>query len=206
VAGSLRFLSHQEMMRLWHRALIRAGVPICFSEGFNPHPRISLPLPRSVGTEANEELACVYVERPENTLLDTDQLMRNIGEQLPTGCTLLKVELHSGKKSFQAKGATYFLPVRPTEQLRNAVDLFLARLAAMERVTVQRKVDERGNKKVVEITEYIKSIEIKDDGVSIECRISPAGSIRIDEIMSLLQIDISMLTGVVARTSVQWLQ
>jgi hypothetical protein len=76
----------------------------------------------------------------------------------------------------------------------------------MERVTVQRKVDERGNKKVVEITEYIKSIEIKDDGVSIECRISPAGSIRIDEIMSLLQIDISMLTGAVARTSVQWLQ
>ena len=204
VAGSLRFLSHQEMMRVWHRALVRADVPMCFSEGFNPHPRISLPLPRSVGLEAEGERACVYIERPDDAPLDIDRLRMRISEQLPLGCTLREVELHGGKTSFQAEGAAYFLPVTISEKLRNAVETLLSRLAASEQITVERRVNDRGNSRVVDVGEYIQSIEIKDNGVLAQCRITPAGSIRVDEIMSLLQIDVSMLTGAVARTSVQW--
>lgn len=204
VTGGLRFLSHQEMMRLWHRALVRAGVPMSFSEGFNPHPRLSLPLPRSVGLEAAGELACVRIERPDGEPIDIDRIRSRIDEQLPSGCALLDVELHGGKISFQAEGAAYFFPVRPCEKLQNAVDTLLARLAASERITVQRCVNDRGSSRIVDVGEYIQSIEIKDNGVSAQCRITPAGSIRIDEIMSLLQIDVSMLTGAVARTSVQW--
>ena len=204
VTGSLRFLSHQEMMRLWHRALIRAGVPLSFSEGFNPHPRISLPLPRSVGLEAEGELACVCIERPDDEPLDIDRLRMRISEQLPLGCTLREVELHGGKASFQAEGAAYFVPVRPCEKLQKTVETLLSRLASSEPITMERRVNDRGNSRVVDVGEYIQSIEIKDNGVSAQCRISPAGSIRVDEIMSLLQIDVSMLTGAVARTSVQW--
>jgi radical SAM-linked protein len=206
VTGSLRFLSHQEMMRVWHRALIRACVPISFSEGFNPHPRISLPLPRSVGLAAAGELACVCIERPDDEPLDSGRLRMSISEQLPLGCMLREVELHGGKASFHAEGAAYFLPVMPSEKLRTAVDALLSRLAAPERITVQRRVNDRGNSRVVDVGEYIQSIEIKDDGVLAQCRISPAGSIRVDEIMSLLQIDVSMLTGAVARRAVQWLK
>ena len=205
VAGSLRFLSHQEMMRVWHRALVRADVPMCFSEGFNPHPRISLPLPRSVGLEAEGELACVYIERPDDTPLDIDRLRMRISEQLPLGCTLQEVEIHGGKASFQAEGAAYFVPVRPCEKLHKTVDTLLSRLAASEQITMERRVDGRGTCRVVDVREYIQSIEIKDNGVLAQCRISPAGSIRVDEIMSLLQIDVSMLAGAVRRTSVHWL-
>jgi len=204
VTGSLRFLSHQEMMRVWHRALIRSGVPLSFSEGFNPHPRISLPLPRSVGLEAAGEIACVCIERPDDQPLDIDGLRMRIGEQLPLGCTLLDVELNSGKASFRAENAVYFLPVRADEKLHKTAEALLARLAASERITVQRRVNDRGNSRIVDVGEYIESIEIKDNGVSAQCRIAPAGSIRVDEIMSLLQIDVSMLTGAVRRTSVQW--
>ena len=205
IAGSLRFLSHQEMMRVWHRALIRAGVPLSFSEGFNPHPRISLPLPRSVGLEAEGELACVCIERLDDVPLDIDRFRTRISEQLPLGCTLREVEIHGGKASFRAEGAAYFVPVRPCEKLHKTVETLLARLAASERIMMERRVNDRGNSRVVDEGEYIQSIEIKDNGVLAQCRISPAGSIRVDEIMSLLQIDVSMLTGAVVRTSVQWL-
>jgi radical SAM-linked protein len=205
VTGSLRFLSHQEMMRVWYRALIRADVPISFSEGFNPHPRISLPLPRSVGLEAAGELACVCIERPDDEPVDIERLRMRVSEQLPPGCTLREVEIHGGKASFRAEGAAYFVPVRLCEKLHKTVESLLSRLAASERITVERRVDDRGNRRVVDVSEYIQSIEIKDNGVLAQCRISPAGSIRVDEIMSLLQIDVSMLTGAVARTSVQWL-
>ena len=206
MAGSLRFISHQEMLRLWQRALIRAGVPVYFSEGFNPHPKISLPLPRSVGLEAQDELACVYVEHADDEPLNAGSLKTRLNEQLPAGCDVLDVEVCGSKTSLRAQGAVYFLPVRPCEKLRTAAENLLSRLAAAEKITVQRRLDENGNSRSVDVSDYIKSIDIRDNGVSVECRISPAGSIRIDEIMSLLQIDVSMLTGAVARTSVQWLQ
>lgn len=63
VEGSLRFLSHAETLRLFQRACVRAGLALRYSEGFNPHPKLSLPLPRSVGVESDDELLCLWVER-----------------------------------------------------------------------------------------------------------------------------------------------
>ena len=45
----LKFLSHLDLMRLWERALRRAGINPAYSEGFSPHPRISLAAPLAVG-------------------------------------------------------------------------------------------------------------------------------------------------------------
>jgi radical SAM-linked protein len=206
VAGNLRFLSHQEMLRVWQRALIRAGVPVRFSEGFNPHPRVSLPLPRSVGLEAEDELACVCIERTADQVFDAHQLSSLISRNLPDGCVLLDVAILSGKTRLHATGAAYFIPIQPFEKLRTTADNLLSRLAAAEQIIVERRVDERGNTRMADVSKYIKSIYIKDDGVLVRCEISSAGSIRVDEIMSLLQIDASMLTGPVRRMSVQWAQ
>jgi radical SAM-linked protein len=206
VTGSLRFISHQEMLRLWQRALVRADVPVCFSEGYNPHPKISLPLPRSVGLEADDEIVCVCVEYPEGKPPDLSQIKTSIGKQLPEGCSLTQVEVYDGKTSLQPGGAVYFVPVQVCQKVRTAVDNLLLRLGASERITVGRRIDKSGSSRTIDASEYIKAIYIKDNGVLAECRISPAGSIRVDEIMGLLQIDVSMLTGPVRRTSVQWLQ
>ncbi|MCK4629103.1 MAG: TIGR03936 family radical SAM-associated protein, partial [Sedimentisphaerales bacterium] len=62
VRGDLKYLSHRDTMRLWQMALVRARVPIRYSEGFNPHPRISLPLPRSVGMSSECELLLLDLE------------------------------------------------------------------------------------------------------------------------------------------------
>ncbi len=59
IGGALRFLSHAETARLWQRACTRAALPVRYSQGFNPHPRMSLPLPRPVGVAADEELLVV---------------------------------------------------------------------------------------------------------------------------------------------------
>ena len=51
VKGHLSFLSHLEMMRLWQRALLRSGLPIAWSQGFNPRPKLSLGPAKGVGIE-----------------------------------------------------------------------------------------------------------------------------------------------------------
>ena len=56
VTGDLRFISHRDTVRVFQRALARAALPVAYSEGFNPHPRLSLPLPRAVGVASEAEL------------------------------------------------------------------------------------------------------------------------------------------------------
>ena len=59
--GRARWISHLDAMRTLQRGLLRAGVPIRYSEGFNPHALISIVMPLSVGTESLCQLADIRV-------------------------------------------------------------------------------------------------------------------------------------------------
>ena len=58
----MRFLSHAETIRVFQRACVRAGVQIAYSQGFNPHQKMSLVPPRSVGVESNDDLLCLWLK------------------------------------------------------------------------------------------------------------------------------------------------
>ena len=83
----LKFLSHLDLMRLWERALRRAGLPLAYSEGFTPHPQIALAAPLSVGITSQAELMDVILSR----WLPPQTFIAQIGEQLPHGIELLEV-------------------------------------------------------------------------------------------------------------------
>lgn len=54
--GSLQYISHLDLQRAIHRMLVRSGLPIAYSEGFNPHPRLNIVLPLSIYQEGEREL------------------------------------------------------------------------------------------------------------------------------------------------------
>ena len=54
--GKLKYISHLDLQRAIHRMLIRSGLPISHSEGFNPHPRLNIALPLSIYQEGEREL------------------------------------------------------------------------------------------------------------------------------------------------------
>ena len=82
----LKFLSHLDLMRLWERALRRAGLPLAYSEGFTPHPRISLAAPLSVGVTSQAELMDVFLSR----WASPHSLVAQAKRQLPDGLDLLE--------------------------------------------------------------------------------------------------------------------
>ena len=59
--GRARWISHLDAMRTLQRGLLRAGVPLRYSEGFNPHALISIVMPLSVGTESMCQMADIRV-------------------------------------------------------------------------------------------------------------------------------------------------
>lgn len=83
----IKFISHLDIMRLWQRALHRAGIPLSYSEGFSPHPRISLAAPLQVGVTSQTELMDIFCNRWVSPHFFTDA----VKQQLPPGIEILQV-------------------------------------------------------------------------------------------------------------------
>ncbi len=83
----IKFISHLDIMRLWQRALHRAGIPLAYSEGFNPHPRISLAAPLAVGITSEVELMDVFCTKGTSSHGFTTTVSR----ELPPGIEILQV-------------------------------------------------------------------------------------------------------------------
>ena len=216
--GALRFLSHAETLTLLQRACVRAGIGVRYSEGFNPRPKLSLPLPRPVGVESDEEMLCIRCSIPDacekrpatdegrETRIENraSSIEAKLSPQLPEGCELLSVSVAESGASIQPCGATYVLSIRP-ECLNDTLRATIDSLLASESLYVQRRTGDKGRRvKNIDVRGFLTSIEMIDEGIIVECKISPAGSIRVDEVLSLLQLDQSMLAGPIRRVSVQW--
>jgi radical SAM-linked protein len=83
----LKFISHLDLMRLLIRALRRAQIPLAYSEGFSPHPRISLAAPLSVGLTGEAEFMDMTLERA----VSPHWFMSAVNQQLPQGVEILEV-------------------------------------------------------------------------------------------------------------------
>jgi len=85
--AELKFISHLDMMRLWIRALRRAQIPLVYSEGFSPHPKIALAVPLSVGVTGEAELMDITV----NKMVSPHWFKDAVNQQLPKGVEVLDV-------------------------------------------------------------------------------------------------------------------
>ena len=83
----LKYISHLDIMRLWERALHRASIPLAYSEGYNPRPRISLAAPLPVGVTSEAELMDIWLSKWVSPHLFIDVVNR----QLPVGVAILDV-------------------------------------------------------------------------------------------------------------------
>ncbi len=85
--GSMAWISHLDTLRLLDRALRRAGLPVSFSGGFHPMPRLRVALPLPLGVEGLEEWLDLDLAEP----LDPGQARERLSQELPTGLRLLSV-------------------------------------------------------------------------------------------------------------------
>ena len=83
----IKFISHLDIMRLWERALRRAHIPLAYSEGFSPRPRISLAAPLPVGVTGEGELMDIFVTKK----VSPHWFTAAVSQQLPRGAEVLEV-------------------------------------------------------------------------------------------------------------------
>jgi radical SAM-linked protein len=134
--GRARFASHRDFARAFERALRRAGVPMAYSSGFNPHQRISWANPAPTGMESEAE----YVEIGLADPVDLAALAEVLNAHLPAGFAIIAVAPSNGERlTGQLSAAVWAVDLgsSPEALLRSAVERLLAAPEAL--VTRQTK-------------------------------------------------------------------
>ena len=144
--GRLRFTSSRDFQRALERALRRADVPMAFSAGFHPHPKISYANAASTGTASEAE----YFEISVTQRVDPDSVRVALDEALPPGIDVLTVvEATPGALADRLEASDWLLEFGELDvaTLRAALDTLLARhTAEVTRMTKSgpRTFDVRG--------------------------------------------------------------
>ncbi len=140
--GPARYVAHLDLMRTWERAIRRAHLPLTYSQGFTPHPRLQLAAPLPVGTAAAGEYIDVWLDE----VTDATEVAARLGAQLPGGLGIVEVrEVDERSPSLQADSAAARYEVR---YARAEVDIAAIRdaIARFMALDVLPWVEERGER------------------------------------------------------------
>ncbi len=198
IGGDKRFLSHRDTIRFWHRALVRARVPVVYSKGFNPHIRFSMPLPRSVGTAGACELMLVEVPWQSDLTGWTEALAGTLPEEI----ALLGLQWIACPIDVQPLWADYRIGFDPA-----AADELAVKVAAFEqaeRWPVSRPKRGKHLARTIDLKEQVARLRLEAGAVC--CRVLPGSSatVRIDELMAALGYDTERLPLRIDRVGVGW--
>lgn len=112
--GEMRFLSHLDLVRLFDRAIRRAAIPISFTGGFHPGPRIAIANALALGATSNGEIADFELKAD----MDVTEFQTKLTAQLPPEITLYRVEeidLKSPSATQILEQAEYLITVTTTQ-------------------------------------------------------------------------------------------
>lgn len=108
-ADEVKYVGHLDMIELFDRAFRRARLPIAFSEGFNPRPKLSFAHPLAVGISSNGEIG--EVELSEEMAIE--DFVSRLNASLPIPIRILGAEYTEDKKSLMSlvKSADYTIKI-----------------------------------------------------------------------------------------------
>jgi len=132
--GRAVYISHLDLMRTMQRAFLRAGMPLKYSEGFNPHAQISFALPLSVGTAS----LCDLMDFHLNGFMSLSEIPFRLNRALPEGIEVLEAYEWENKfkniKWLDVEGIFEYDNRSPSEMLPGLMDFF-----ARDSIVIKKK-------------------------------------------------------------------
>jgi radical SAM-linked protein len=208
--GSMALLSHLDLVRLMERALRRSGLPVSFTGGFHPLPRVQFALALPLGAEADGEWMDIEFTRG----LDPAEALQQLQPQLPEGFALLQVEpvAVSGESlSQELVGAHWQLELRPAVDRCEAA-LWQAAAAALlaSESWIWHDTDKKGRPRQRDCRPFLKSLDVTAAADTVQVRygavVDPAGrSLRPEQLQHWFaqQLDTELEMVSLRRESLQ---
>ena len=90
--GAMRYTSHLDLQKVWIRALLRAKLPLAYTQGFHPTPKVGYAWPLPLGWATRGELIDIWLDDPENREVDPESFIRDVNRSMPAGLRILGIE------------------------------------------------------------------------------------------------------------------
>jgi radical SAM-linked protein len=178
--GTLRFIGHLDLMRAMQRALRRSGLPVRYSQGFNPRILLSFAAPLAVGMEGRREVMEVPLEAP----VAGGVFMEKLNAQLPEGIRCLACrqvdDSHPAPMAALFAAEYDIYPLQHEEALHSALLGFLNEPNIM--VTYKTKRRERE----INLQPLIFNLHVKDGALRAVLSLNQHGSCKPELLMTAL--------------------
>jgi radical SAM-linked protein len=199
----LKYLSHLDLTRTWERAFRRAGLPLAYSQGFNPRPRFQIAAALPVGVSGQAELLDVWLDEA----LEPEGVRQRLRPSLPAGLeasTVTAIDLRQPSLQSQIRAADYRATVashEPAEAIQARIHALLAAPALL------RQRHHKGRLQTYNLRPLVQSIEVKNGPggehvLEMRLQASPQGAGRPDEVLDALGL--SMMPHRIERTKLHF--
>ncbi len=180
--GDAKYVSHLDLIRLFSRSFKRANIPLTYSEGFNPHPKLAIGLPLSVGVTSE----CEYMDAETDREL-SPQDIEELNRCLPRGLHINGVaqRIPGMKKLSDIRWAEYRVTVFGTALTPEQVIAFTERPDVCIEKRTKRKTEE------ADILPDILSLSVQgqdEDGLLLSMTLSagPAANLKPDLVLTAM--------------------
>ena len=154
--GPARVFGHLELANIMFRAFRRAKIPVAFSAGFHPKPKISFDDPLPVGMESLHE-TCFVSARP---VFSTREMMDSLNQALPEGLTVTRWEISPSKKEVvSSRSIRYQIQLKTGDFERSQLEAFL-----VSEAFIKNRVHRKGTIVLVNYKEHVENLELDGDG------------------------------------------
>jgi radical SAM-linked protein len=188
----IKYISHLDLARTWERVMRRAGLPVAYSQGFNPRPRIQFAAALPVGVTGRAELLDVWLSCP----LEPEVALTWLQPVLPSGLEVSsaeEVDLRTPSLQSRMHAATYRV-VAHSQEPADAIRTRIGELLALASLPRQRR--HKGKMQVFDLRPLIHmvSVEPGPEGahvLTMELQASPQGAGRPDLVLDALGLSVA---------------
>lgn len=194
--GKVRFTSHRDVARIWERSLRRTRVPVTYSEGFNPRPKIAFGLALPTGYSSDAEYLDVEVDPTWAAGVDHGALADALTAALPEGmATLAVAALGAGEPSLQHAVTSCTWRIEATGADATDVSAAVSRALRGSELLVER--ERKGRLSVDDIRPAVLSVEVQADtggGVRLVADLgTQPRAVRPAELLASLELSLRLL-------------
>ena len=133
--GRLRFTSHRDFSRALERAVRRSRIPIAYSSGFTPHPRISYAGASPTGVASEAE----YLEMALQDRVDLAEVLIKLDEALPIGLDVIEiVEATTSEFAATLEASEWHFSISAPAEIADQIPGAIATFLAADEVMVER--------------------------------------------------------------------
>lgn len=187
--GNLQFISHLDLQRTFQRVIVRSGVPVWYTQGFNPHAKMVFCMPLPVGVESECEFLDIKIDRE----MSTDEILTRFNRELTDEMYLTDVYEPTSKFS-DVVSADYTVTVKSGSITEHTADEVKRIFQSPVRMIKKGKAGERE----IDITEQIFSFDAKSEDGLLEINMNiGAGdnTLNPEMVMTAIRERLNILNG-----------